>query len=245
MAGSASPLLSVRDVVAGYGKLPILHGVSFEVAAGEIVTLIGPNGSGKSTLLKATCGLADIQSGTVNLDGRDITRQDTEETVRAGLGYVPQRENVFPGLTVRENLELGTHARGDWRQAMSEFDRIYQMFPVLHERRNQKAGTLSGGERQMLAMGRALIGNPKAMLLDEPSAALSPKLVEEIFATVQQIARSGVAILLAEQNASQALLMSDRAFVLISGEVAFEGSGEEIMHSEEVQERVLGATPGR
>jgi len=241
-----STLLSVRNLVAGYGKLPILHGVSLDVAAGEIVTLIGPNGSGKSTLLKAICGQANVLEGQVLLAGTDISRQPGEETARAGLGYVPQRENVFPGLTVLENLELGTHARSDWRQAMSEFDRVFDMFPVLRDRRRQKAGTLSGGERQMLAMGRALIGNPRVMLLDEPSAALSPKLMAEIFVTVRDIAASGVAILLAEQNASQVLDMSDRALVLISGEVAFEGSGAEIRDSDEVKARVLGtATAGR
>lgn len=239
-------LLSLNNVVAGYGKLPILHGISLGVAPGEIVTLIGPNGSGKSTLLKAVCGQADVLDGQVLLDGRDISRQESEETARAGLGYVPQRENVFPGLSVLENLELGTHARSDWRQAMTEFDTVFDMFPVLRERRRQKAGTLSGGERQMLAMARALIGRPRIMLLDEPSAALSPKLMNEIFVTVRDIAASGVAILLAEQNASQVLEMSDRAFVLISGEIAFEGSGQEILNSEEVKARVLGtATPGR
>lgn len=244
MTAPAQPVLAVEELTAGYGRLPILHGVSFTVGAGEIVTLIGPNGSGKSTLLKAACGLADVHDGRVLFDGHDIVRQETEVTVRAGLAYVPQRENVFPELTVVENLELGTHARSDWAQALREFDRVYDLFPVLADRRRQKAGTLSGGERQMLAVGRALIGNPKIMLLDEPSAALSPKLVEEIFGTVQQIAAAGTAILLAEQNASQALLMSNRAFVLISGEIAFEGSGREIMDSSEVQERVLGRGGG-
>lgn len=238
-------LLSLRDMIAGYGKLPILHGISLDVAPGQIVTLIGPNGSGKSTLLKAVCGQADVLDGQVLLAGHDISRQEGEQSARAGLGYVPQRENVFPGLTVLENLELGTHASTDWRQALTEFDRVFDMFPILRNRKGQKAGTLSGGERQMLAMGRALVGSPRIMLLDEPSAALSPKLMNEIFATVRAIAASGVAILLAEQNASQVLEMTDRALVLISGEVAFEGTGEEIANSEEVKARVLGTAPGR
>lgn len=237
-----APLLKVDAMVAGYGKLPILHGVTLDVTPGRIATLIGPNGSGKSTLLKAVCGLADVQEGRVTFDGRDLANAPSEEIARAGIGYVPQRENVFPGLTVRENLELGTHAHRDWRQGMREFDAVYEMFPVLYERRGQRAGTLSGGERQMLAMGRALVGGPRLMLLDEPSAALAPKLVDEIFATIRDIAERGVAILLAEQNASQALLMSDRAHVLISGEIAFSGTGREIHGSEEVVERVLGSS---
>lgn len=240
MTAPDNPVLSLDRLTAGYGRLPIVHEVSLSVAAGEIVTLIGPNGSGKSTLLKAACGQADVHGGRVLLEGRDIARQETETTVRAGLAYVPQRENIFPDLTVSENLELGTHARSDWSQALREFDRVFDLFPVLAERRRQKAGTLSGGERQMLAISRALIGNPKVMLLDEPSAALSPKLVDTIFDTVQQVAATGTAILLAEQNASQALVMSSRAFVLISGEIAFEGSGQAIRDSEEVRERVLG-----
>lgn len=238
------PLLRLEGLVAGYGRLPILHGVTLSVEPGQIVTLIGPNGSGKSTLLKAVCGLADVQQGRVIYDERDITRQETEESARAGIGYVPQRENVFPGLTVRENLELGTHARSDWRAALREFDRVFELFPVLYERRAQLAGTLSGGERQMLAMGRALVGGPRLMLLDEPSAALSPKLVDEIMERTLEISRGGVAVLLAEQNASQALAMSDQAHVLISGEVAFSGTGEHILGNEEVVRRVLG-TSGR
>jgi ABC-type branched-subunit amino acid transport system ATPase component len=237
-------LLQVKDLVAGYGRLPILHGVSLSVSTGEVVTLIGPNGSGKSTLLKAVCGLADVQAGSVNFSGRDISRQLTEVTARAGVGYVPQRENVFPGLSVHENLELGSHAHHDWRAGLQQIDGIFELFPVLYERRAQQAGTLSGGERQMLAMGRALLGDPKLMLLDEPSAALAPKLVDEIFRQIERIRERGVAILLAEQNASQALEFSDVAHVLISGELAFSGTGPEILNSEEVIARVLG-THGR
>lgn len=236
----AGALLRLEDIVAGYGRLPILHGVSLTVTPGEIVTLIGPNGSGKSTLLKAVCGLADVLEGAVIYDGRDISRQPTEVTARAGVGYVPQRENVFPGMSVAENLELGSHAHADWRAGMKLIDEVYELFPVLHERRTQPAGTLSGGERQMLAMGRSLLGGPKLLLLDEPSAALSPKLVDEIFLQVRRIRERGVAILLAEQNASQALEFSDTAHVLISGELAFSGPGPSMLENEEVVQRVLG-----
>lgn len=238
---SSEPLLRLEDLVAGYGRLPIIHGVSLDVKPGEIVTLIGPNGSGKSTLLKAVCGIVNVLEGRVVYAGSDIARQATEVTARAGVGYVPQRENIFQDLTVWENLEMGTHAHRDWRAALRSVEWIYELFPVLHDRRTQKAGTLSGGERQMLAMGRALLGEPRLMLLDEPSAALSPKLVDEIFNQVQRIRQSGVAILLAEQNASQALEFSDRAHLLISGELSMSGTGPEFLNSEEVVKRVLGA----
>lgn len=238
---STAPLLKLESLIAGYGRMPIIHGVSLDVKPGEVVTLIGPNGSGKSTLLKAVCGIVNVLEGRVMFDGKDIARQATEASVRAGVGYVPQRENVFPDLTVYENLEMGTHAHADWRQAVKSIGGIYELFPVLHTRRHQKAGTLSGGERQMLAMGRALLGEPKLMLLDEPSAALSPKLVDEIFEQVKRIRERGVAILLAEQNASQALEFSDRAHLLISGELAMSGTGPEFLNSEEVVKRVLGA----
>lgn len=238
---STAPLLKLESLIAGYGRMPIIHGVGLDVKPGEVVTLIGPNGSGKSTLLKAVCGIVNVLEGKVMFDGVDIARQATEASVRAGVGYVPQRENVFPDLTVYENLEMGTHAHADWRQAVRSISGIYELFPVLHTRRQQKAGTLSGGERQMLAMGRALLGEPKLMLLDEPSAALSPKLVDEIFEQVKRIRERGVAILLAEQNASQALEFSDRAHLLISGELAMSGTGPEFLNSEEVVKRVLGA----
>lgn len=237
---SGEPLLELQDLTAGYGRLPIIHDVNLTVGPGEIVTLIGPNGSGKSTLLKAVCGIVTVLEGRVMYAGNDISRQATEVTARAGVGYVPQRENVFPTLTVYENLEMGSHAHRDWRAAVSSIDGIYELFPVLYERRSQKAGTLSGGERQMLAIGRALLGEPRLMLLDEPSAALSPKLVEEIFLQVGRIRERGVAILLAEQNASQALEFSDRAHLLISGELVLSGTGPEILRSEEVIKRVLG-----
>ncbi len=238
---STEPLLKLEDLIAGYGRIPIIHGVNLAVGPGEIVTLIGPNGSGKSTLLKAVCGIVNVLAGCVRYDGKDISRQLTEITARAGVGYVPQRENVFPDLTVYENLEMGSHAHRDWRVAMRSIDGIYELFPVLYDRRSQKAVTLSGGERQMLAIGRALLGDPRLMLLDEPSAALSPKLVDEIFFQVDRIRSRGVAILLAEQNASQALEFSDKAHLLISGELVLSGTGPEILNSEEVIKRVLGS----
>lgn len=233
-------LLNVANLSGGYGRLPIIHDVSLHLDEGEIVTLIGPNGSGKSTLLKLICSLADTHSGTTMFAGKNITNVDTEEIIRSGMGYVPQRENVFPTLLVSENLEMGTHALRDWRAGMKELDHVYSLFPVLYERRNQVAGTLSGGERQMLAIARALLGKPKLVLMDEPSAALSPRLAEEVFDRLQEIRDAGIAILLAEQNASEALEFSDRAHVLISGQLEFSGSGREILESEEVIERVLG-----
>lgn len=236
-------LLNVSNVTGGYGKLPIVHDVSLQVGKGEIVTLIGPNGSGKSTLLKVICSLADTHSGNISLRGTDITYRETEEIIRSGVGYVPQRENIFPTLTVAENLEMGSHAARNWRKAMQNLERSYTMFPVLHNRRNQVAGTLSGGERQMLAIARALLADPEVMVLDEPSAALSPKLAEEVFDRLQIIRDEGIAILLAEQNASEALEFSDHAHVLISGVLEFSGTGQEILESEEVISRVLGGQP--
>lgn len=231
--------LAVDDLHAGYGKVPIVHGVSLTVDDGEIVVVLGPNGSGKSTLIKAIYGLATQYEGTITHYGDDIAGAAPEALARRGIGYVPQRDNVFMTLTVQENLDVGLVAspRALKRERLHW---IFGLFPLLHERRRQQAGTLSGGERQMLAMARAMLTRPSVLLLDEPTAALARKVTSELFRTVRTIAETGVAIILVEQNALQALKICDRAYVLIGGQVAFTGTGSEITQNEEVVRQVLG-----
>ncbi len=231
-------LLSVRDVVSGYNEMEILHGVSIEVAEGEIVSLIGPNGAGKSTLLKTIFGLLPAWKGQVLFGGEDITRLPPEQVVRRGICYVPQLDNIFPSLTVEENLEMGAYLRNDdFRAQMEE---IYALFPDLADRRKTPAGKLSGGMRQMVAFGRALMLQPRMLLLDEPSAGLAPMVVELIFERIQTINQQGVTILMVEQNARQALACSHRGYVLVDGRNRLEGTGEELLADKEIGRLFLG-----
>ena len=231
-------LLTASDVVAGYGEAEILHGVTVTVAEGEIVTIIGPNGCGKSTLMKAIVGLVGVRTGSVMFRGDDITGVPPEMIVRTGLCYVPQTSNVFPSLTIRENLEMGAFVRSD--DFRGRIDEMFQLFPDLAMRPGRKAGSLSGGQRQMLAIGRALMLDPRLLILDEPSAGLSPAMTNQVFERIREINRSGVAVLLVEQNARQALQMSSRGYVLTAGENRLEDSGPDLLNNPEVATLYLG-----
>jgi branched-chain amino acid transport system ATP-binding protein len=232
------PLLDVRQVRGGYGESDILKGVDLAVEPGEIVVIIGPNGAGKSTLMKSVFGLVPLRFGIVAVDGEDITNAKPETHVRRGLSYVPQERNVFPSLTVQENLEMGAFARrDDWSAAMA---RVFEIFPPLAEKRGALAGSLSGGQRQMVAMGRALMQEPKLLMLDEPTAGLSPKFMDLIFDRVVAINRSGTAILMVEQNARQALAIAHRGYVLAMGQNRFTDTGRGILENPQVAEMFLG-----
>jgi len=231
-------LLQVSNIVAGYGETEILHGVSIAIEQGHIVTIIGPNGSGKSTLLKAIFGLVKPKKGQVIFQGRDITGLTPEAVVRQGLSYVPQSSNIFPSLSINENLEMGAFVRtDDFRQRLEE---IYLLFPDLAGRRKDRAGTLSGGQRQMLALARALMLDPALLLLDEPSAGLSPNMVGSVFEKILGINRAGVAILLVEQNAREALQLSSRGYVLASGQNQLEDEGQKLLDNPDVARLYLG-----
>ena len=233
-------ILEVENVYAGYIQdLNILQGINFRVARGELVAVIGPNGAGKSTLAKAIFGLLTPNQGNIRFQGQNIGGLKSNQIVRKGMCYVPQIKNVFPSLSVEENLEMGAFIRQGSLKSLKE--QIYQMFPRLKERREQKAGTLSGGERQMLAMGRALMLDPDLLLLDEPSAALSPILVNGVFEQIKAINRMGKAIVLVEQNAKKALMMADRGYVLENGCDRFEGTGTELLNNPKVGELYLGS----
>ena len=241
-AEPAASVLTVDRLVAGYvPEVPILDGVHLTVRAGEMVTIVGPNGAGKSTLVKAVIGLLSPWSGTVLLRGADVTGRRPHRIVAEGVGYVAQRENVFQSMTVAENLELGAltlrHGTVGERAEV-----MYALFPRLSERRRQAAGTLSGGERQMLALARALMAGPDVLLLDEPSAGLSPVAVDAIFDKIAEVNGAGVAILMVEQNARRALAMSHRGYVLDTGRNRFEGSGPELLASQEVVDLYLGGS---
>jgi branched-chain amino acid transport system ATP-binding protein len=231
-------ILEATDLVSGYGDAEIVHGVDIEVEPEEMVCIIGPNGAGKSTLMKAIFGLIDVWEGRVELAGSDVTGYRPDEIVRVGASYVPQRNNIFPNLTVRENLEMGGYIQEEVSEA--DFQEVYERFPILEERQNQKAGTMSGGQQQMVAMGAGLMIDPDILLVDEPSAGLAPDLVEEMFERVRRIKEQGTAVLMVEQNARQALRYSDRGYVLDQGENRFVGTGEELLESDEIRELYLG-----
>ncbi|MFB6126072.1 MAG: ABC transporter ATP-binding protein [Halolamina sp.] len=231
-------LLSVRELDAGYGDLQILSDVDMDVRDGEYVAIVGPNGAGKSTVMKSVFGLTAKMGGSVTFDGTDITTRAPEEIIHEGLGYVPQNDNIFSTLSVRENLEMGAYILDETPEdALRE---VFDRFPILEERQDQKAGTMSGGQRQMLAMGRALMLSPELLLLDEPSAGLAPDLVEEMFEKVAEINDSGTAVLMVEQNAKEALRQCDRGYVLVDGENRYEDDGTSLLHNETVRQDFLG-----
>ncbi len=233
-------LLEVKNVYAGYVKdLHILQGINFQIAPGELVAVIGPNGAGKSTLAKAIFGLLTPAKGQIIFKGENIARLKSDKIVKRGMCYVPQLTNVFASLSIEENLEMGAFIRSGSVKSLKE--KIYTMFPRLGSRRRQKAGTLSGGERQMLAMGKALMLEPELLLLDEPSAALSPILVNSVLEQVKAINQTGTAIVLVEQNAKKALAMANRGYVLENGKERFEGTGEDLLNNPRVGELYLGA----
>ncbi len=232
-------VLEVKDLVVGYvEELDILHGVSMRVADGETVCIIGPNGAGKSTLIKSVFGLLPPKRGQIRFRQEEVAGLPPEEIVRRGMGYVPQMGNVFPQMSVEENLEMGAWTRRSGYQ--DALERVEAMFPVLKKRRRQRVGTMSGGERQMVAMGRALMVSPQLLLLDEPSAGLAPNLVDDVFANVERIAQQGIPILLVEQNAKKGLAASDRGYVLDMGKNRFEGTGRELLENPDVGKLYLG-----
>jgi neutral amino acid transport system ATP-binding protein len=238
--GANGAILATEDVVAGYlPEVDILNGVSLRVDEGEIVTMIGPNGAGKSTLVKTIFGLLTPRSGRILFRGEEISGVKPHTLCRLGLSYVPQLDNVFPTLTAEENLEMGSLDRA---RTGEQIERMYELFPRLGERRTQTAGTMSGGERQMVAMARALMPDPQVLLLDEPSAGLAPAFVEAIFEKVEDVNRAGVTIVMVEQNARRALGMSSRGYVLDLGKDRFEGAGPELLHDPKVAELYLGGT---
>ena len=233
-------ILQVSNLVTGYGEAEIVHGVDLDIEREEMAAIIGPNGAGKSTLMRAVFGLIDCWKGSVVVAGVDVTDHRPDEITKVGASYVPQRNNVFPNLTVRENLEMGAYI--DDEAPESAYEAVYERFPILEERRNQKVGRMSGGQRQMVAMGAGLMIDPDLLLVDEPSAGLAPDLVDEMFERIQRIKEGGTSILMVEQNARQALRYADRGYVLDQGENAFEGPGEELLESDEIAEMYLGQT---
>jgi len=233
-------LLRAESLTAGYGKMPILHGVTLEVRVGELVSVIGPNGAGKSTAFKTIVGFLRPTSGRVMFNGQAITGLRPDEVLRIGLAYVPQGRIVFPQMTVLENLEMGAYIERDARRIREALERVYALFPILGERRRQRAGTMSGGEQQMVAIGRALMTTPKLVLLDEPSLGLAPKFVAIIFERLTEMKRAGYTLMVVEQNAARALAVADRGYVLELGRNRFEGTGPSLLGDPEVKRLYLG-----
>jgi len=233
-------LLEVDDIHAGYGKLEILRGVSLRVESGQVVSIIGPNGAGKSTVFKTLFGLLPVRQGRVRFDGEDVTNRTPADLLRRGMTYVPQGRNVFPLMTVDVNLRLGAYIRPRSIELEREVDRVYETFPMLRDARGKRAAELSGGQQQMLEMGRALLLRPRLMLLDEPTLGLAPLVFREIFRIIGDLRRAGQTILMVEQNASKALEISDYAYVLELGRNRFDGSGEAIRSDERIRRLYLG-----
>lgn len=236
---ASNALLDVRGLRGGYGRADVLHGIDLQVDRGEIVALLGSNGAGKTTLNHIVCGLVPARGGSVRFDGVDLTNCHYRQVVQAGLIQVPEGRRIFPNLSVRENLELGAYARARPRRAMN-LERVYATFPRLAERTEQKAGTMSGGEQQMLAIGRGLMAEPQLLILDEPSLGLSPLLVEELFALIGRLHAEGLSVLLVEQNVAQSLAIAQRAFVLENGQQRFAGTPQDLLASSELKRAYLG-----
>ncbi|MEU4643211.1 ABC transporter ATP-binding protein [Micromonospora sp. NPDC023814] len=233
-------LLEIDDVSLLYGRIQALHGISLTVDEGEIVALIGANGAGKSTTMRAISGIRPVASGSIRFNGEDITKLRADLRVRRGLCQAPEGRGIFPGMTVLENLDMGAYTRRDRTGIAQDLDRVLNLFPRLAERRKQAGGTLSGGEQQMLAVGRALMSRPKLLLLDEPSMGLAPMLIQQIFDIITEINEQGTTILLVEQNAQQALARAHRAYVLETGRIVKSGTGADLLHDPAVKEAYLG-----
>lgn len=234
-------MLSVKNINVFYGSIHAIKDVSFHVNEGEIVTLIGANGAGKTTTMHAISGLLKLRSGEIDYCGQTISKMEPHKIIRLGLAQVPEGRRVFSGLTVQQNLQMGAYTRRDGKEAIqNDFDMVFDLLPRLKERRNQPAGTLSGGEQQMLAMGRALMSRPKLLMLDEPSMGLAPILVEQIFKIIQTLHEAGTTILLVEQNAQAALSIADRGYVLETGKIVTSGTGTELLASPEIKKAYLG-----
>ncbi len=238
-AKHGDPFLIGDAMTGGYGKGPdILHSCTIAAEKGEIAVIVGPNGAGKSTAMKAVFGMLNVNDGAVRLDGEDITHLSPQQRVVKGMGFVPQTSNIFTSMTVEENLEMGAFIRrDDFRDTMAQ---VYDLFPILKEKRNQAAGELSGGQRQQVAVGRALMTKPKVLMLDEPTAGVSPIVMDELFDRIIEVARTGIPILMVEQNARQALEIADKAYVLVQGRNAHTGTGKELLADQEVRRSFLG-----
>jgi branched-chain amino acid transport system ATP-binding protein len=236
----SNQILSMDRVVSGYGSLSILKEISFAVGAGEIVTLIGSNGAGKTTVLNTICGVIRARQGTIRFDGQNITHTDTPDIVQLGLAHVPEGRKLFTDMTVQENLEMGAFLRRDRKQVREDLDRMFNLFPILRERRFTSSGSLSGGEQQMCAIARGLMSRPRILLLDEPSLGLSPILVSQIFQIIADINKSGTTVLLVEQNAHMALSIAHRGYVIATGEITLTGTGQELLGNEMVKKLYLG-----
>lgn len=233
-------MLEVKDLAVNYGVINAVKGVSFHINKGEIVSLIGANGAGKTTILKTISGLLKPVSGTITYEGKTIQKHKAPKIVAAGISQVPEGRHIFAGMSVRENLQMGAFLQNNHAEITSSFETVYSRFPVLKERINQDAATLSGGEQQMLAMGRALMSKPKLLLLDEPSMGLAPIFINEIFEIVKAIKEQGTTVLLIEQNAKKALSIADRGYVLASGKVKMTGTGQELLANQDVQKAYIG-----
>ncbi|MGW0751665.1 ABC transporter ATP-binding protein [Streptomyces sp. NPDC002587] len=233
-------MLKVEDLKVAYGKIEAVKGISFEVNEGEIVCLVGTNGAGKTTTLRTLSGLLKPSSGSITFDGQPLASVPAHKIVSLGLAHSPEGRHIFPRLTIAENLQLGAFLRTDKDGIEKDIQRAYEMFPILGERRKQAAGTLSGGEQQMLAMGRALMSQPKLLMLDEPSMGLSPLMMQKIMATIAELKASGMTILLVEQNAQAALSLADQAHVMEIGKIVLSGTGQDLLHNEDVRKAYLG-----
>lgn len=233
-------MLEVKNLEVFYGVIQALNGISFEVNEGEIVTLIGANGAGKTTTMQSIMGLIPAKGGNITYCGQTINKIPSHKIVKLGMTQVPEGRHVFQELTVYENLLMGAHIQGNKKQIKLDIESVYEKFPRLKERKNQIAGTLSGGEQQMLAMGRALMSHPKLLMLDEPSMGLSPLLVDQVFDIIKEIHKDGTTILLVEQNAGKSLAISDRAYVLENGSIAYSGTGKELLESDNIKKAYLG-----
>jgi branched-chain amino acid transport system ATP-binding protein len=233
-------LLEIDTITLLYGRIQALHGVSLHVNEGEVVALIGANGAGKTTVMRAISGIRPVAAGRIRFNGEDITKLRADLRVVRGISQSPEGRGVFPGMTVQENLDMGAYTRRDTKAIASDLERVFGLFPRLLERRKQAGGTLSGGEQQMLAVGRALMSRPKLLLLDEPSMGLAPLLIQQIFKIITEIAEQGTTILVVEQNAQQALSRANRAYVMETGNIVKEGSGADLLHDPAVKEAYLG-----
>jgi branched-chain amino acid transport system ATP-binding protein len=233
-------LLELDEIVVKYGRIEALHGMTLRVAEGEVVALIGANGAGKTTTMRAISGLNPLASGTIRFDGKDISNMRADLRVPMGICQSPEGRGIFPGMTVLENLDMGAFTRRDTAEVAKDLDRVLTLFPRLAERRKQAGGTLSGGEQQMLAVGRALMSRPRLLLLDEPSMGLAPMIIQQIFDIITEINQQGTTVLLVEQNAQQALSRAHRGYVLETGRIVKEGTGQELLHDPSIKEAYLG-----